>query len=158
MAERKLKRLDFLTKEFEANGKKYYIEEQLSQDRWNMYELLEVEIGVNLKSQEIKGKMRELWDNLNAQNFADSCVICRDVMIAADRAYEPRIPECVRMCALFMNTENEDRRFITEDLIKQKAADWREEGIDMQSFFSFAIATIPGFIENFKRNFHGISE
>ena len=53
-------------------------------------------------------------------------------------------PTALRLCCLFINREDEDRRYIDEDLITEKIEDWKKEGIDMASFFGFASATIPG--------------
>lgn len=39
---------------------------------------------------------------------------------------------------------------MTEDLIKKKINDWREEGINMRSFFHYAIVHIPGYINAYK--------
>lgn len=155
---KKLTALNIAERKFTANGKTYLIEESLSEKRYIKWEMLQAQVGLNIHFENLKEKMNQLWANLNKQNFADSCVIARDIMEGMNRNYEERIPDCIQMCALFMNTEDEDRRFITDDLIKQKAADWRAEGIDMQSFFSFAVATIPGLINNFKNITRATSE
>jgi hypothetical protein len=147
---RKLTALDIAERKFTANGKLYLIEERLSEKRYIKWEMLQAQVGLNINFQHLKELLNQAWAHLNKQNFADSAVIIRDIMEGMNRNYDERIPDCIQMCALFMNTEDEDRRFISDDLIKQKAADWRAEGIDMQSFFSFAVATIPGLISNFR--------
>lgn len=144
--EKKLKEIKWQEGKFTANGTTYYIEESISQDRWNWYERLEIEIGLGLRFKVIMDKLQAQWTHINAAEFGDSAVICRDLMTGIARNLEKRTPEVIKMCALFMNTADEDRRYMTEELIKKKESDWREEGIDMRSFFHFAIAIIPGFI------------
>lgn len=145
-----LKLLDFETvREFKANGTMYYVEQQLSEKRYIKWEMLQVQIGLNIQFDHLKEMLDKAWAHLNKQNFADSAVIIRDIMEGMNRNFDNRIPDGIQMCALFINTKDEDRRIITDDMIKQKAADWRAEGLSVQPFFRFAVATIPGYIANF---------
>ena len=50
-----------------------------------------------------------------------------------------------------MNREGEDRGAITDDLIAQKIEDWTKEGLDIKPFFQFATASIPGFLDEYKK-------
>lgn len=142
--------IDFKLGKFMANGTEYLVESAISVDRWNWYERQEVEVGLNIRFEHLYSKLQEQWDHINNQEFGHSAVICRDIIEGVGRNMQRRDPEVLKMCALFINTKDEDRRFITDDIIRKKIEDWREEGINMRSFFHFAIAIIPGYINAYK--------
>lgn len=142
-----LRKLSPSDKTFTANGTTYHIESSISQSRWVEYQKLQVEIGYSITFEDLFNKLREAYDAANAQRLADVCVILYNIMHGVKKVAEADTDNIIRMCALFINYEGEDRRFITEADIEKKAKDWQQEGIDMSSFFQLAVHSIRGFAE-----------
>lgn len=153
-----LKEIDFKEGSFTANGKKYYIETTLSYARWMEYEKLQVEIGFGLQISTMFDKLKECYQLLNENRFADSAVFIRDMMTGVANNIDSRTPTVLQMCALFINHENEDRRVYDNKLMDNKIQDWIDEGISMQSFFLLGLNLIPDYITILKENFQNILE
>jgi hypothetical protein len=150
MAKDKLLVLTPDMKQFTANGVEYFIESSISERRWINYQQLQIELAFSLTFEEMFKMLREAYDLLNKQKFADAAVRIYNLMESIKKVAEQDIPPIIAMCALFINTADEDRRIITKEMIEKKRQDWFEEGIDMNSFFLFAINSIPGFIHVYK--------
>lgn len=138
------------TKEFEADGITWYIEEQISYDRWIAFLKYNQELAFNMD-------LDSMWENLeasynanNEQRYADSAVILRDIMQGVKNMSDKRIPAACKVCALFINEKDEDRRWINEDMIQKKINHWRNAGIEMGSFFQLALTISPAFLKIFK--------
>lgn len=143
----KLIKLDGTTREFIANGKKYFIESEISHKRWNHYLVESVALAFGMTVPEIANSFIEIFNLTNEEGCrkGDIAVISRDAIKGLEMIEKRDKAPVVRLCALFFNEEKEDRRTITEDMIQRKIDDWDEEGIDMNSFFRFALAFIPNF-------------
>lgn len=152
---RQLKELPPDVQAFTANGTRYRVSRSVSMDRWEAYELLSVEIGMARSFTQFMDGLREAYDMCNQVAagkpvFADLAVLLRDMLIGSTLVGEKQQPAVLKMAALFINYEGEDVRFIDDGIIQKKIDDWREEGIDMQFFFGFALRSIPGFFEAYK--------
>lgn len=146
-----LKKINFSDRKFEANGKTYLIEQSINYERWKAYRKIQVELGYDISFDNLFGKIREAWDCLNksAPEPLSAGVILYNIMNGMHTAMDDKnTPLVLKMCALFMNTQDEDRTIITEEMYAAKAEDWKE--IDMQSFFLFAISSIPNFMPNYE--------
>lgn len=155
MPQTKLLKIDKETKSFQANGKTYYVEESISFDRWEKYLEFNVELGWDCTIPEMAKALGQIYNHLNDQNFADAAVLTRDKMMGLKQMSEKKIPAALKLCALFVNEEKEDRRFINEDMISKKVEDWKQEGIDVAGFFQLALHIIPGYMESLKKNIQG---
>lgn len=156
-----LKKINFAEKTFTANGKTYFIETTLSYDRWKEWRKLQVEISYDVSFDNLFEKLKDTWALLNqpTPKVLDAGVTLYNVMQGMKMAMDDKqIPLVIQMCALFMNVEDEDRRFITKEQIATKANDWKEEGIDMESFFTFAISSIPNFLKSYESIIQDISQ
>lgn len=140
-------KLDGSTKDFTANGKRYIIETSISRKRWAFYLRESVNLAFGQTVEEIFNAFLEIYNITNEEGFrrGDVAVICRDAMKGIEMIANRDKETVVRLCTLFINEENEDRRTINEDMIAQKIEDWDEAGVDMNSFFQFALAFIPNF-------------
>lgn len=150
-----LRELPVNTESFVANGKEYRVHKSVSFDRWEAYEILQVEIGLARSYQQLIDGLREAYDLTNQVAsgkpvFADLAVLLRDLIIGTTLVGEKQTPAVLKMCALFVNREGEDVRFIDEATIESKVEDWRNEGISMTFFFQFAMHSIPGFFAAYK--------
>jgi hypothetical protein len=155
-----LREIPVNTESFVANGKEYRVHKSVSFDRWEAYEILQVEIGLARSYQQLMDGLREAYDLCNQVAagkpvFADLAVGLRDMIIGTTLVGEKQTPAVLKMAALFINREGEDVRFIDEATIESKIEDWRIEGISMTFFFQFALHSIPGFFAAFKAISHG---
>lgn len=134
--------------EFEANGNKYVVSKHISAERFKEYEKLVPNLTYGLSFQEIYKQLGKLYNHLNKQSFADAAVICHNIMGGIRQIDDvKRIHPALEMCALVINRENEDTRVYNRELMLAKINDWQEEGLDMMSFFRFALNIIEGFRE-----------
>lgn len=142
---------------FMANGKKYIIEAGFSVQRWGVYQKLQLEAGFGVTFEE----MLKAWEKVNGYAnrlaFTDIAVLAYN-MVNGVRKIAEREPVLLKMCALFINTENEDRRTINEDQITAKINDWQAECYNVNDFFTLALNTIQGYVKNYNRLTQNILE
>lgn len=142
----KLKSIDLNAGSFEANGNEYFIEKGISQERFLMYQKLQIELAYETGFAGMFRAMKNIYDAANKQKLADVAVIAHNALNGIKTTEERRIP-ALELAALFINTKDEDRKIITQDMVDQKLKDWEAEGLDVMPFFQLAISTIAGFKE-----------
>lgn len=146
----KLKRIHFADKHFVANGKIYYIEDIVAPRRWAQLLRYEVELGFGQTFENIYKAANKGFNSINDGRMADAAVGYHNIIHMCKNGLEERVPAALRMCAVCMNTADEDRKILTDQMIKIKMDDWAEEGIAIVDFFDFAANTIPGYINVYK--------
>jgi hypothetical protein len=151
-----LKKLPIEEGRFTANGRTYVIETGFSIERYAMYQRFQIEAGFGVTFEEMLKNWEKVTNYANQLRFADIAVLAHNMQRGVIKVSE-REPVLLKMCALFINEELEDRRTITDDVISRKINDWKEEGYDITSFFTLALNTINGFIENWKKLTQAIS-
>lgn len=140
-----LKRIDLTKPTFIANGVKYNIESSLSIERFCEYQLLEKEAGFSVSFKSLFDNLLELHELMNNVKFVQAAVLL-DNMMRGVAKLEEREPVLLRICALFINTDDEDRATINDDIIVKKIEDWKQE-YDVRDFFTLALNTMDGFLE-----------
>lgn len=139
------------TKEFTANGKTYRIESSLSFDRWRDMQRIEAELSFASTMEQQREGIKRIYQALNAkEGLADAAVIAKNMLIGAASIDEKWIPTILKLCALFVNEVDEDRRTITQAQIEAKIRDWNEEGIEAVSFFKLALGVLPGYASAYR--------
>ncbi|MGN6491161.1 MAG: hypothetical protein ACTHLE_04135 [Agriterribacter sp.] len=133
---------------FVANGKKYYIESSMSVGRYAYFEKIETELGFGRSFAEIIDALKGAMTDINSQKQGEAYVKLSN-LIRGIAHMNIKKPHVFRYCALFINSEDEDRSTISEDLINAKFTDWEKEGLDHEPFFSFALNSLPGFRERY---------
>lgn len=141
----KLKKPEEGATEFEANGVKYFIEQSLSFDRYKMYQRLQIECGYDVSFYAMFENLKKLYELQNQGKLADAAVMTHNMISGITNIDKREIP-VLTMCTLFINTEDEDRKEITQELVDKKIKDWRQEGIAIEYFFTVAIATMKNFM------------
>jgi hypothetical protein len=149
LKEEPLKRIDFQKGTFQANGKNYIIEGSLTIERYAELQILEKEMAYGLSVKGMYEKLQKLYTDVNKMKFADVAVAINDLMRGVAKLQE-REPVVLKICALFINVEDEDRKEFSTDMINRKIADWKQEGIDMRDFFMVASNSVNGFLEIYK--------
>lgn len=138
------------TTTFVANNREYRVGRSISFERYEAYELLQVEVGMARTFEQFTGQIKEAYSLCNQVAtgkpvFAELAILLRDMMIGAQIVGEHQTNAVLKLCALFINREGEDVRFVDDAVIDSKIEDWRLEGLDMRFFFQFALHSIPGF-------------
>lgn len=136
------------TTEFEANGKRYLVEKTISPQRYELWQKFAPEVAYGFSVPELFKQLRTIYDNYNKGN--EVAVIAHNLMRGLKEVNENTRPAFWKICALYINTEDENRKSITEEQINAKINDWYEEGVDVHSFFVMALSSLPGFIEAYK--------
>lgn len=139
-----LKVLDKNARSFEANGKTYYIETQLSIARFHEYQIYEKEAGFGLSFKAMVETLKESYQDLNQMKAADASVKLHNLLAGITKTAEKR-HVLLKICCLFMNTKDEDRSIINDDIIAEKIEDWSE--YDVNGFFMQALNTVDGFFQ-----------
>lgn len=149
---KQLKKLDPSLKNFMANGVEYFIETEISFDRWRKYGRFQIMLGYSIDFEKLFKDLEETFSLLNKPlpEPAAAGVKIRDIMKGVIDMEKQENPVTLEMCALFINRKDEDRRFISADLIKEKIKDWEQEGYEIGGFFQLALSTIPGFLPAYK--------
>lgn len=144
-----LKRIDFEAGTFEANGTQYTIEGALTIERYAELQILEKEMGYGVTFKGMYERLDKAYQLLNKQRFADSAVLINDLIRGITKVQE-REPTVLKICALFINAEGEDRTQLSEDLVNKKISDWKAAGIDMRDFFTVASSSVNGFLDVYR--------
>lgn len=144
---KELKKLNPEARSFEANGKTYFIESNLSIARFHQYQILEKEAGFSVTFKTLISELKSIYDLLNNVKIADASVRLNNVIVGTAKLQEKE-NVLFKMCALFMNLEDEDRGEITDDMISAKIADWQNE-YESEGFFSRALNTVNGYFKHY---------
>lgn len=156
MAIKELKRLDLTKPRFKANGVHYNIEGGLSIERFCMYQILEKEAGFGVSFKSVFTNLQKLHSLMNNVKFVEAAILL-DNMMRGVAKLEEKQPTLLKMCALFINADDEDRSTISEDMIAKKINDWKAE-YDVRDFFQVALNTMDGFLEIYNNVSQIISE
>lgn len=139
----KLKEIDLQSGSFTANGKTYFIEKQISTARWKYYVMFQSEVGFGVAFADMLKCWQSVMEDANKLQFAN-IVITANNQIKAIGGFGERKHPAMAICALFCNTEGEDRKTITEQQLNDKLKDFEAEGIDVFSFFTLAAILVSG--------------
>lgn len=141
---------------FEANGKKYIVEDKLSIARAIEASKIELEL-FDLSVGSIKSGLINAYNDLNGTNpektvkFADAAIKIHNLVNRFDKGFKLEENPILRYASLFINQEGEDRRTITQDMIRGKIQDWLEEGIESSGFFLLVLSVLPSAKKEFAK-------
>lgn len=145
-----LKKISPETTEFEACGKKYIIHKSLSVNRFIEYEKLQCHVGFGVSFKAMFNTIKDTYELLNKQKFADSAVKLHNMMMGMAEKAENRTHPAMLLCALFINRDDEDLTKWDEGDALRKIKDWSDEGYDMSSFFQLGVSFVEGFREAYE--------
>lgn len=135
-----LKSIDIQQKSFKANGKTYYIEPgDIAIERYAKYEELSLELQYGVSQAEMFANWKQVTQLANELKFSDIAVLANNMQNGLVQLMD-RQNTALKMCALFINEEQEDRGRISDDMISNKINDWQEEGYTVGPFFQLALA------------------
>lgn len=142
-----LKSPDLKAPSFTANGKKYQIESSISIARKIECDKLIIEVTGGGNMGENFSDWKKVYELCNDKKFADIAVLAHNRMEGVKKWQERHDP-VLSLCALFINEEIEDRRVITNEMIRQKISDWEAEGIE----YAFFLTMGKGLLKNLMKS------
>lgn len=146
------KAVDFSVKEFIANGKKYFISDKICIARWKEYEKLSPRLTHGVGFDEMQKTLTKSFSLLNKSNpepLAAGILLHNVLNGIKDINDDSRVHPSLLMCALIINREGEDVGIFDKQTQLDKIKDWETEGLDILSFFAFALRSINGFRETY---------
>ncbi len=145
------------TLSFTANGNRYFVEDSLSIERWVFMQQLSIETGFGVEFDEMLKAWQSQVAFLNKQNFVDAAVQAYNMAKGVTKIFQ-RQPQILKFCALFINTDGEDRGTITEDVITRKVEDWKAEGLEIAGFFEFSLLRVKGLADGYMKTIQSVSD
>ena len=113
-------------KSFECDGRKFYLKEVPSFDRYREMQKICLEFGFSATFQDIFKNVKVAWDYLNAAKLGEAAVILHNIMYGVV-ALEEKYDASFRLCALFIDGEGEDSTVYDEGIMREKIECWNRE-------------------------------
>lgn len=135
---------------FKANGVNYVIRTSLAISRFEEFEKLEISVTYSVGFENLFSQMRKAFNYLNTGETANASVVLYNMMNGIKDKLDERRNPVLLLCSLFICREGEDATKYDLALNLSKIADWEEEGIAMESFFSLAFNLVNGFTPRLK--------
>jgi len=132
-----------------ANGHKYIVESSLSIERYIAFQKIEVELAYGVGFLGVFNAFKKALEHLNKMQLADAIVILHNTLQSITKLDNKKVP-ALDMCSLFINREDEDRRYISDEMLSDKQKDWEIEGIPADFFLSIALNLVRGYKEVLK--------
>jgi hypothetical protein len=134
--------------EFTVNGKVYRRSTSLSTQRYGWMRFLQQELEYGLDAVDAFKANKKAFELLNQQKFAEAAVLIHANMTGAAKIADRSPSAMIKLFCLFWNTEGEDKRIMTEDLMAEKVKDI--EGLDISFVFRSAASSVPGLLAAYK--------
>jgi len=151
-------KIDLTKGEFTAKGKTYKAHSTLSIERFIEFEKLQVSVGFGFTFDQFFHKLKDSYEDLNKGKQADAAVKIHNMLTGIADKIDRRKHPVLMLCALFICTEDEDRKRYDEKLMEKKVNDWQEEGLEIQDFFTLAFNFVKGFIPAYQEITQSISK
>lgn len=144
----KLKTIDFTKKEFECSGRKFYVQDSLSFNRYRELQRISIEFGFSQSFIDLWQAMARAEEYMNKLQFVDAAVELRNARIGVGKLEEKDDPS-LRLCALFINEAGEDASVHDEVKMREKIDCWSKE-LDVSPFFHLAASLVKGWMPAYK--------
>lgn len=153
MKRKEAKMLDFTKDHFIANGKKYifcFDADKFGLERALAYQKLEPIVTFSKSFDEIYKELNASLDLINKQKIVEGYYKLYDLKLKIAHNLEDRADPVLKLCCLFIVTEDEDLTVYNESSNQSKIEDWKKEGINYTSFFQLALNFIPKFFSAYR--------
>lgn len=137
------------------SGKEYYISKTLNVTRYRKLEEFEIEFGYTATFIEIFNNIKKAWELLNSVKLAEAAILLHNIMKGIT-ILEKKDSVTLRICALFINSQDEDITNYDEILMKEKIEDWKDYNIT--PFFHLAASLVPAWLPAYKVVLNDISQ
>jgi hypothetical protein len=148
-----LRTINFDEKHFECGGRKFYIQDSLSFNRYRELQKLNLEFGFSVTFLDHYKHLVELYELLNQTKFADAAVKVHN-MIYGTATLDDKEAPALRMCALFINETGEDVTVYDKGKMSEKIECWSKE-LDVLPFFQLAVNLVEGWMAAYQNIIHG---
>lgn len=152
-----MKRIDLTEGYFVADGRKFYVTETLSIDRFIQYEKLQNSMGFNLSFHEVFKHIKDAYGLINSNKLVDGGIKLYNLMNGIAERMENKLHPALELCGLFIIEEGEETNSYDSTVMKSKIDAWRKEGYAMQDFFTLAVSLVENFSEDYRDFTEGIS-
>lgn len=122
---------------FEANGKMYFIEDDIALGRYKHFNKMEIELGFNVNFSSLVESISSAYTAINEMRPADAAVILMKILERSVSIAEKK-PISEYVATLFINTPDEDPSEWSLPKAEQKLEDWK--GIDAGFFLGVCLA------------------
>ena len=136
-----LKTVDFSKKYFECDGRKFYLHDTLSFNRYRELQKCILEFGYSATFVDIFKNLRVAWDHLNNLKLGDAAVTLHNIMYGI-KSLDDKDDPALRICALFIDEEGEDPTVYDEGRMREKIDCWGKE-LSVTPFFQLASRQVP---------------
>ena len=143
-----LKTVDFSKKYFECDGRKFYLRDTLSFNRYRELQKCILEFGYSATFVDIFKNLRVAWDHLNNLKLGDAAVTIHNIMYGI-KSLDDKDDPALRICALFIDEEGEDATQVDEGKMREKIDCWGKE-CSVAPFFQLAASLVPSWINAYK--------
>lgn len=138
---------------FTANEREYFVEPHLSAERYMKLQEFQMELGHGINLKKVIEQLQELKSMMNKAEFVKSAVLIHNLESGLISVNNKEQLPVLKLCTLFINTKDEDRRKFDEKEMERKIEDWKEEGISIDSFFLLANGICHGLLKNSSDSF-----
>jgi len=151
-----LRVVDFKEGKFECGGKTFFVVDSLSFNRHRELGRIGIEFGFGKTFVDIYKGITKVREHLNKIEFVDCAVELNNLEVGLaklDDKYDPAL----RLCALFINEEDEDTTVFDEVKMKAKIDCWSKE-LDVSPFFHLAASLVDGWMPVYRLITRNISK
>lgn len=143
-----LRVIDFEKKHFECEGRKFYLKESLSFARYRELQKINLEFAYSATFHDTFKQIRIAWDFLNNSKLGEAAVILHNIMYGIV-SLEDKDDPALRICALFIDEEEEDPTIYDEGKMREKIECW-SKSLSVTPFFQLASNLVPGWISAYQ--------
>jgi len=147
MIEKKqVKRLDLSKNEFVANGKNYYIEQDITTERYRWFEKYSIELAYGADFETVHNNIGNIINMFNDRKDVEAKHGLFNIYTSLKNRMEDRTDRALKLCSIFIMKEGDDPAIFDEKIARENINDWIKEGYAMQDFFTLAFNLIPGLL------------
>ena len=147
MEKKQVKRLDLSKSEWIANGNKYYLEQDITTERYRWFEKYSIELAYGADFESHHNLIGNIINLFNEGKDVQAKSGLFNVNTSLQNRIENRTDRALKLCSLFILKEGEDPATYDEKIERDKIEDWKKEGFAMNDFFSLAFNLIPGLLD-----------
>ena len=140
-----MRTIDFKEKKFECGGRTFYVQDSLSFNRFRELQRISIEFGFSTTFVELFKEIQKCYDYVQTnKNWGDLAVTLYNLLHGVS-SIDNKDAAALRLCALFINEENEDVTVFDEAKMKSKIECWSKE-LDVSPFFHLAASLVDGWM------------
>lgn len=148
--EKTLIRIDFENGILKTENHTYRIAESMSQERYEQFELLQLEFAYGFTFTELQNILTDIEKKFNTMNIVEAATLIYNLKNSVKNGIEKRIQPYMRLCGLILIREDEDITVFNELFQKEKINDLMKAGVDYRDFFALAMNLIPSLLQVYK--------